>query len=41
MRIDATRKIEGEGRIREWPDQIVMSNKIKQLVDRRWAEYGL
>ena len=41
MGIDATRKIEGEGRIRQWPDQIVMSDEIKQLVDRRWAEYGL
>jgi 4-hydroxy-3-polyprenylbenzoate decarboxylase len=41
MGIDATRKIEGEGKIREWPDQIVMSDEIKQLVDRRWAEYGL
>ena len=41
MGIDATRKIEGEGRIRKWPDQIVMNDEIKQLVDRRWPEYGL
>lgn len=41
MGIDATRKIEGEGLIRQWPDQTVMADEIKQLVERRWSEYGL
>ena len=41
MGIDATGKIEGEGVIREWPDQTIMTDEIKQLVERRWAEYGL
>jgi 4-hydroxy-3-polyprenylbenzoate decarboxylase len=41
MGIDATRKIEGEGKIREWPGEIVMTEEIKQLVEQRWAEYGL
>src|SRR5918992_4242274 len=25
----------------EWPPEIVMSDEVKALVDRRWAEYGL
>jgi 4-hydroxy-3-polyprenylbenzoate decarboxylase len=41
MGIDATRKIEGEGVVREWPDETVMSDEITRLVDQRWAEYGL
>ena len=41
MGIDATRKVEGEGRIREWPEQTIMSEEITKLVERRWAEYGL
>ena len=41
MGIDATRKIPGEGDIRPWPPQIEMPDEIKQLVDRRWPEYGL
>jgi 4-hydroxy-3-polyprenylbenzoate decarboxylase len=41
MGIDATRKIEGEGQIRQWPDELIMTDKFKQLVDRRWPEYGL
>ena len=40
--IDATRKIPGEGAIREpWPDELAMSPEIRALVDRRWREYGL
>jgi 4-hydroxy-3-polyprenylbenzoate decarboxylase len=39
--IDATRKIAGEGTVREWPGRIVMSNQVKDLVARRWCEYGL
>jgi len=39
--IDATRKGADEGYMREWPPDIVMSDDVKALVDRRWAEYGL
>ena len=39
--IDATRKWLDEGFTRPWPDEIVMTQAIKDLVDRRWAEYGL
>jgi 4-hydroxy-3-polyprenylbenzoate decarboxylase len=41
MGIDATRKMPGEGEVREWPDEIEMTKAIKDLVDRRWSEYGL
>ena len=39
--IDATRKIPGEGTVRGWPGRIVMSDSIKDLVTRRWREYGV
>ncbi len=39
--IDATLKGPLEGRVREWPPDIVMSPEIKELVDRKWGEYGL
>ena len=39
--IDATRKIQGEGVVREWPKLLEMSEEIKRLVDSRWAEYGI
>ncbi len=38
--IDATRKIPGEGVVRDWPEELRMSGEIKQLVDSRWTEYG-
>jgi 4-hydroxy-3-polyprenylbenzoate decarboxylase len=38
--IDATAKWPGEG-ARAWPAEIEMSAEIRELVDRRWAEYGL
>jgi 4-hydroxy-3-polyprenylbenzoate decarboxylase len=38
---DATRKWEGEGQVRPWPDAIVMSEETRSLVDRRWSEYGI
>ena len=41
MGVDATRKWPEEGFTRPWPDEIVMDPRIKELVDRRWAEYGL
>ncbi|MFQ5806719.1 MAG: menaquinone biosynthesis decarboxylase [Phycisphaerae bacterium] len=41
MGIDATRKLAGEGPVRQWPDEIEMSAEIKELVTQRWREYGL
>jgi 4-hydroxy-3-polyprenylbenzoate decarboxylase len=38
--IDATSKWVEEG-ARPWPPEIEMSPEIRDLVDRRWAEYGL
>jgi 4-hydroxy-3-polyprenylbenzoate decarboxylase len=38
--IDATHKGAAEG-TREWPEEIVMSDEVRALVDRRWSEYGL
>ncbi len=41
MGVDATRKIAGEGPVREWPAEIEMSAEVRRLVDRRWSEYGI
>ncbi|SJZ68036.1 menaquinone biosynthesis decarboxylase [Selenihalanaerobacter shriftii] len=38
--IDATKAWPGEGHTREWPNEIEMSSDIKELVDRKWEEYG-
>jgi 4-hydroxy-3-polyprenylbenzoate decarboxylase len=38
--IDATAKGPAEG-AREWPPEIEMSGEIRELVDARWAEYGI
>ncbi len=38
--IDATHKGPAEG-ARPWPEEIVMSEEVRALVDRRWAEYGI
>jgi 4-hydroxy-3-polyprenylbenzoate decarboxylase len=38
--IDATAKGPQEG-AREWPPEIEMSVEVRELVDRRWDEYGL
>jgi 4-hydroxy-3-polyprenylbenzoate decarboxylase len=38
--IDATSKGPAEG-TRPWPEPIRMSDEIRELVDRRWAEYSL
>ena len=40
MGIDATKKLASEGFTREWPNDIVMSDDIKKLVDKKWKEYG-
>ena len=41
MGIDATRKTREEGMMRDWPEELFMSEEIKRLVDSRWSEYGL
>lgn len=41
LAIDATKKWEEEGLRRPWPEDIVMTEDIKSLVDRRWHEYGI
>jgi 4-hydroxy-3-polyprenylbenzoate decarboxylase len=38
--IDATAKDSTEGYPRDWPQLAVMSEAIRDLVTRRWAEYG-
>src|SRR5688572_19095698 len=38
--IDATAKGPAEG-TREWPEEIAMSDEIRELVDSRWSEYGI
>jgi 4-hydroxy-3-polyprenylbenzoate decarboxylase len=38
--IDATHKGPQEG-TREWPPEIEMTSEVKDLVDRRWEEYGI
>jgi len=40
MGIDATKKWKEEGHDREWPDVIEMAPEIKELVTRKWREYG-
>ncbi len=41
MGIDATAKGVMDGRTREWPPDILMSDEIKRLVDSKWSEYGI
>jgi 4-hydroxy-3-polyprenylbenzoate decarboxylase len=38
--VDATHKWVTEG-AREWPERIEMTAEVRDLVDSRWAEYGL
>ena len=38
--IDATEKGPAEG-ARPWPEEIVMSDEVRALVDRRWDEYAV
>ncbi|MDP2168444.1 MAG: menaquinone biosynthesis decarboxylase [Thermodesulfovibrionales bacterium] len=39
--IDATKKLPMDGFKRTWPPDIEMSPEIKELVSRRWEDYGL
>ncbi len=41
MGIDATRKWASEGFNRPWPDEILMDEKTKAMVDKKWKELGL
>jgi 3-polyprenyl-4-hydroxybenzoate decarboxylase len=38
--IDATAKWPEEG-ARPWPEEIEMSPEVRELVDRRWNDYGI
>jgi 4-hydroxy-3-polyprenylbenzoate decarboxylase len=39
--IDATKTWREEGQTREWPEEITMSDDIKQMVDAKWKDLGL
>ncbi len=39
--IDATKSWPEEGHSRQWPDEIVMTDEVKSLVDAKWGELGL
>lgn len=39
--VDATKKLPGEGHGREWPDEIEMSDQIKDRVTRAWSEFKI
>lgn len=39
--IDATRKLAGEGQVRQWPAELEIPREISDLITRRWGEYGL
>lgn len=41
MGIDATRKSPQEGFTRDWPPDIVMAEEIREIVSKKWGEYGL
>jgi len=38
---DATAKWKGEGQVRMWPKEIEMDKGTKEMVERKWKEYGL
>ena len=41
MGIDATKKWKSEGFLRQWPEEIIMTEDIKKLVQKRWKEYKI
>ena len=41
MGFDATVKLPAEGRVRVWPKELEMDGKTRELVTRKWKEYGL
>jgi 4-hydroxy-3-polyprenylbenzoate decarboxylase len=38
---DATVKLPAEGKVRTWPKELSFDDATRQLVERRWREYGL
>ena len=40
MGLDATRKWKSEGYTRQWPDEMEMDIPTKELVTKKWNEYG-
>lgn len=38
---DATVKLPSEGKVRMWPKELEMDAGTKELIERRWKEYGL
>jgi 4-hydroxy-3-polyprenylbenzoate decarboxylase len=38
---DATRKLPGEGLVRDWPPEITMSDDVRERVTQRWAEFKI
>ncbi len=41
MGFDATVKLPAEGQVRRWPKELEIDGATKELVGRRWKEYGL
>lgn len=41
MGIDATRKWPTEGFTRPWPDEILMDDKTRAVVDKKWKDLGI
>ena len=41
MGVDATRKWASEGFTRPWPDEILMDEKTKAMVDKKWRDLGI
>ncbi len=39
--VDATRKDASEGYARQWPPDMIMDDATRELVSKRWREYGL
>jgi len=39
--IDATRKLDDERHPRGWPRELAMAPEVRELVDRKWASYGI
>jgi 4-hydroxy-3-polyprenylbenzoate decarboxylase len=40
MGFDATVKLPAEGKVRTWPKELAMDDRTRELVTRRWKEYG-
>jgi 3-polyprenyl-4-hydroxybenzoate decarboxylase len=41
MGIDATAKIAGEGQVRPWPEELRMTDEVRDSIQRRLGELGL